>query len=550
MERDASKKRQKALQVKIDKAKEEIQSLAEIKPGCKPDESTSKRLDEIKKNYFLEGSSLPELATPIKGNSDNKEGELKTKGFYIENSCYVIEEGVKTKQTKRISNFIMEIIYFFPDGTNNAKRLIKLQNKQGDIELLEIQMNELTVSKFRSAVRSKGNYEFRGSEYELSQILEELFKDEKKAEEINALGFHQGNEFFAFSNGIIDNENFFKTTDEFGVVADKGKFFYIPANSFLNKYNSTFTHERNFYYEEGELNFEQWSRLILEAYGKNGATGIAYYIATLFRDIIFKELSFFPFLYLFGEYGSGKTSFVISFLSMFGKPQKAIGLQSSNTDKGFARRLSQFQNALIYLNEYKNGAKEIEGFLLSAYNGTGYERAQTTNNNRTHQTNVSCGLIIDGNELPEQKHALFSRMLLVSFKKEDFTENQMYAFNKLNDAQESGLCQITSEIFSHRKQIEKFLPKKIKEVKAIVSSEMKNSDERTIKQVSLILAPIYILDEILCFPFTKEEITKNVIEAGREQTALMKASGELSKFWKVIFFLQSEAKVSENIDFI
>ena len=242
--------------------------------------------------------------------------------------------------------------------------------------------------------------------------------------------------------------------DEYGVVTFADKSYYLPAFSKINEYSDDFTNTRKYIYQEGNSTFWEVAELFYNAYGSNGAIGICFLIASLFRDIAFSTLNYFPFLFLFGGTGRGKTSFTELLLALFGKNILGISLEGDSSSKSFARIISQLRNAILYFKEYTNAIEtKMAGFLKSAYEGVGYDRAQMSNDNKTHQTQVLSAIIIDGNELPVKKSALFSRTILLSFNDDIFGTKETEAYKKLEVIKAAGMGMVIKEILSCRKLV-------------------------------------------------------------------------------------------------
>ncbi|MBI9054754.1 MAG: hypothetical protein JEY96_13100 [Bacteroidales bacterium] len=119
---------------------------------------------------------------------------------------------------------------------------------------------------------------------------------------------------FAFSNLIINKSNEIVRPDELGILYDNDDVYYLPASSEINILNSR---------ELSNVDFKKWSELLYKSYGIKGVIGICFLINSLFRDFIFEEIGFSPFLYLYGEPATGKTSF-ISFSLMYSIIHKVI----------------------------------------------------------------------------------------------------------------------------------------------------------------------------------------------------------------------------------
>ena len=249
--------------------------------------------------------------------------------------------------------------------------------------------------------------------------------------------------------------------------------------------------------------------------------------------MVFNQVRFFPFLFLFGDFGTGKTSFVERLLSLFGRD--IIGTPLNNaTSVALSRLASTRINGLFYFKEYTSETDEkAQDFILTAYDGAGRTTGVKSNDNRTKSFPVKSGLIFDGNHLPTQKTAILSRMILLNFEESTFRDEQKHAYNQLKSAASKGLGKVLVEILEHRELFEN----RFKEEFTINAKELKEScknsfPERTLNHIALLMTPAKILWNQLSFPFKFVDVLHSIIENAENQNNLLKQSGALSIFWE------------------
>jgi len=473
--------------------------------------------------------------------------------FLERDNCYYALSYKNTNKIEiKISNFVMKILYMFPDGTDNATRILQIENDRGIKDILEICSSDFAINKFKAAIRSRGNFSFTGIQINLDHILEHLQYDEVVAQKVSVLGYQPESKCYAFSNGLLDIEGQFHAINDFGIVEHKGKGYYLPALSIINKYADSHTNEKNNCYEKGNMNFTEFSQHLINAYGNNGIICISFLINAVFRDIIYQELGFYPFLYLFGGAGKGKSSLAKLLLSLFTRNPKEISLEGDSTSKAFARIISQFRNGLFFFTEYTNNIdNRMTGFLKGIYDGIGYDRAQMTNDNRTHKTPVLSAIILDGNEMPVKKSALFSRTILLDFTANSFSEEETASFKKLENEKQNGFAKVLSEIFAHRLLFENNFKKIFYEAYDTLKFDddvTKGLDERSIRHLAFLLTPLIIIDSQSLLPFPLHEAYTCIIKNAVQQNELMNEIKEVQVFWKSIEYLCGNNRIS-NDDF-
>ncbi len=501
------------------------------------------------KNFIFNGSNyigsngVPERVIPKDSDVDSfgQNEDLKDINYFIRDGKYF-----KTVHTNKIefdmqiSNFIMKIEYHFIDGSNNTKRLIKLKRYTGEIHNVEVLSSETARKDAFETILKSHNCTFLGNNYDLAIIFSALMDHQKEAYTITTMGFQPNHNLYALSNVIISDGSLFYF-NQIGIAKVNDKSFYIPAWAESNKDNPAFQEDRNFEFRQGNIDFATWSKLIYEAYDLNGSVAILFLINALFRDIVFEAQNFFPFLFLFGPAGVGKSSFTDLFLKLFGKKETGESLKNS-TPKGIARKCSQRKNAIVFLKEYDAGLdKPVIKFLKDAYDGAGYTRAQTSNDKRTDTILVESAMFIDGNILPTSESAVFDRMIILNFEKESHTEKETAAFNKLVDEAQWGFGQIIKEILIYQPKFKKEFTNQFREIYNDLKSskgetyevDISKLPDRTIKHVALLLTPYYILDE-LKFPFPLKELLQKILNDAAEKAEMLSELKDVNIFWDAI----------------
>lgn len=515
-------------------------------------------------------SAMDDRATTAPGEKDNSGGE-NCKSLIVQGNRYFwmsfAEKGGNSKSHPvELSNFVIKPLYHLCHPVN-PKRVFEVENVHGEKATVCATAKDIAGGdSFKAIIEGKGAFVASWNGRQFSAIKEVWYTQEKRATEVTALGHIPGKNLFAFSNGIFDcDAGTFHSIDTFGMVEVAAERYFIPALSSINEGGNVFEHERRFFHNTAaKITFEQWSSLFCEAYseGENGRAGIVFVCAALFRDVIFQGIKSFPIPFLFGPKGTGKSSFLNVLLSLFGQPQQAISLEGASTPKGFNRRLAQFVNAMIVFEEYRNSIPpQLIGMLKSAYDGIGYERAETSNDNRTHTTPVYSAPIVTGNELPTQNSALFSRTLMIEFAKDKFTEQEKGKHNELMDAVKNGLTSATLEILKCRTDFQNQFPAQFRDTLAWLRREAtadpqeqslrlsQKTEQRSLEILAVMLATYRVLERHLKFPFSLAELTATLIEKLKIQTEIMNDNSETAQFFRAFEVLAQQGKILYDRDF-
>ncbi len=72
------------------------------------------------------------------------------------------------------------------------------------------------------------------------------------------------------------------------------------------------------------MTLQHWCRLMLEVYGEKARVAIAFFLASLFRSLVYDAYKIFPHLFLFGEKQSGKSQMAWSLSNVFFFPDAGI----------------------------------------------------------------------------------------------------------------------------------------------------------------------------------------------------------------------------------
>lgn len=453
-------------------------------------------------------------------------------GFYIAQGKYFVTEYIKGNPKEiDLSNFVMESLFHLKNGSNNTKRIIKIQRNTREISIIEVFSSEMKPDTFETILRSH-RCTFYGSSYQLKKVFSRLMDTETEAFILTVLGWNQEHEVYVFADAVF-TQNEIQKVNKIGIIEANAKRFYLPAFGLANDTNEDFETIKLYSFKSGNIGFSEWSTLFYQSFGTNGGIGILFLILSVFRDIVFKQVHFFPFLFLFGDFGTGKTSFVERLLSLFGAD--IIGTPLNNaTTVGLSRIVSTRINGLFYFKEYTNETDEkAQDFILTAYDGAGRTTGVKSNDNRTQTFTVRSGLIFDGNHLPTQKTAILSRMILLNFEESNFSDSQKLAYDNLKVAAANGLGKVLIEILAKRGLFEaKFKEAFAENVTKLKGIYKDKFPERTLNHVALLMVPAKVLHNELNFPFDISEILKSIIENAENQNDLLKKSGAISIFWE------------------
>lgn len=480
-------------------------------------------------------------------------------GFYEYRNRYWMQR--KGYDFEPVSNFIMSVEYLI-QGVN-PKRIVKIKNVFGKEAVLDMAISDLiSLERFNERTQGVGNFLFSGKSGDLQRIKSKLFNMEKAAKEIAVLGQYK-DLFYTFGNGIFDGTQFLdidangmiqyeiKHENEKGEKVKVKEHFYIPVfGSIQADDNEDLRNYRKFIHRPTNITFREWAKLFVNVYGDNGKIAIAFCIMALFRDFIQEKRKFTPMMFLFGQRGSGKGTMANSMLNLWGSPQDPLMLGGASTVVGFMRKLGQFTNAIVWLDEYKNDIdeKKIES-LKNIWDGIGYERGVKDGGSTKTQTSpVRSAALLSGQEMPNREPALFSRNILVSFKQTNGrTDEDIKNFNQLRECEENGITNCTLEILKHRQYfMDNFEPKFHEVAKILRGAFQSEVIERQILNHAVLIASVWTLSEKLQFPFSYIDLFKVSEKLIEAQRLMMRTANEVQQFFEMVYYLLSNHIIFEE----
>lgn len=475
--------------------------------------------------------------------------DLFTKyGFFEERGCYFALQGAVQVQW---SNFTMEPLFHIKDALN-PKRLYALHGEHGGNEIIELKQEDLvSLSKFRQRIEGLGNYIFEAGEPQLIKLKRYLYEQTETATEIVQLGW-QRQGFYAFGNGVFYQGRFHKA-DHYGIVRleDLGNF-YLPGASDIYKEDTLFQFEKRFVHlAYSTVSLNEVAKAMIKVFGDNGKVGLAFLVATLFRDIITANVKAFPMLNLFGPKGSGKSELGHTLMSFFIIQNIPPNL-SNSTIAALSEAVAQCANAIVHLDEFKNNIDlDKREFLKGLWDSAGRTRMNMDRDKKREQTRVDSGVIISGQEMATADIALFSRFIYLTFNKTEFTTAESNAFAELDHLRKLGFTHLTLQILNQREAFKQNFAAMYNATASDVMNRLGNEicESRIINNWTTVAAAFRTLENTLDIPFTYKELLDICVEGIKRQNKECKSNNEIASFWNVIAYLQQEGQLVMDSDF-
>lgn len=525
---------------------------AEVEKNISIQLATSKVSTETK----VDGTALPSYL------KEDDMNDFKNFGFYIDKTKDKIGYYFPVNSSsERVSNFIINPLFQVYSGMNDSRRILELVNERNRDKPIIIEVtNKGFVSNmiFEELVQNQGNFWFNGTKRHFQKLKVKLLPQFPFCREIRTLGW-QSRGFFSFADGIISEDGQFKKVDSYGICHYAEEKFFLPAFSKLfndiEEEDDQYESDRHFVFRPSKVSFNEWATKMKNVHLQNGVWAVLFFCATLFRDLIFGELSYFPHLFLFGQVQTGKSTCANSLNTIFFGSQPPFNL-SIGTQVSFQRKIARTKNSCVWFDEFTNEIDEVRfQSLKGAYDGAGHEKGIMSNDNKTKTTKVNGGLVISGQYLPTRDdNSLNTRSIVLTFdrKAEDVTIEEVQAFNQLKSLEKKGLSNLIVEAVKYRDLVEEKFNEVRSEIEATLKNDLHGYDYkgRIMNNYVVLLTLFKILEGPLNIPFGYEATYKNAITNIIDQSEAVADSDALMSYWKMIDFMAAQHQINEGEDYI
>ena len=457
---------------------------------------------------------------------------------------------------KIVATFNIKIL--FRISGDDPIRIAELTNVYGEKSIVEVTPEDLnSPQRFNSITMGAGNFIYKGGRDELLDLSQLLFKHEKPAITFKTLGYQPRYMVYAFANGLVTPDGW-RECDDYGIVEYNDNIFYFPAFSKFNiDKEDLFAEIRKYshYQNQKQYSFSQWFKQFTTVYGDNGYVAAAFYLASLFSDIVFSHRSGigFPILWSAGKPKTGKSTICQSILNLFGEGILSDSLTASSTIKYKAARFSQLRNAILHFDEYKTNDIKTQDFLKSIFDRLPSGTKAFTNDSKTRLNYILSSLMVSGEVLPTDNHALFTRTLLMVFNitEDQRTDEERHEFKILSRMEENGLTSVTVEMLKHRHLIEKYFDESYQSTYDEINQFFGSAnliDGRMKKSAAWIMSVVKVLVDNKAIDLGIPWITfikiwcKNL----QMQDQQIKSNTDAAKFWDVIETCFRNHKISEE----
>lgn len=481
-----------------------------------------------------------------------KSDELEGFRFYRKhNHYYDLDPQGKERDW---SNFIVHPLFLIADE-KNPTRIFELENENGVKRTVELQQADVTrLERFKEKIEGKGDFRFfeKPEKYELLKAY--MYGKTEEAVRVTKMGWNNLGKkgFYAFCNGVV-YEGKWKPIDEYGIIRLEDENVYLPAMSkFHIRDKVGYANERRFLHDLKRIvSPKEYFTLLSELYGDNGIVAICFYLATLFKDIITDSTRSFPILNIYGKKGTGKTEFAISLVSLFQRNPEVSNLDSTSYF-AMGDKCAEVCNMIVHFDEYKNmlSRKHVD-FLKGIYDHAGRIK-RSADGERREATDVDCGVLLTGQEMPTVDVALMSRVVFLESQKCAHTKAETDKYQEFIKLRNMCPTNITVEMVKYRENFNAGWYDAWKRALHEIKDEVDYNiiGDRFINNWAMMLATYYCLKPVVeDLPFSEQKVHDICVSGLKYQHSLCNSTDEIAVFWSMFAKSRQLGDIKEGQDY-
>lgn len=456
-----------------------------------------------------------------------------------------------------VSNCKIEPLFHIVSPDINQNKKIFVFKNAFETAALDVEAAAtLSVERFSAIINAKNNFMFHGNSMQLKRIMEHLGYMIPRCEEVKILGW-QPEGFFAYTDKFVSNGELVEL-NEYGIGKHNDRMYYSPSQSILYKNNRS---DDNIYeslkymnYHQSPINFEKWSKLMVDAYGMNGVYGVSYVFIACFRDLVLRIDGVCPHFYVWGAPGSGKSKMMESIASLFFCEKRSFAA-NSGTDFSLSRFLEIFRNTFHFINELDD--QDIKPQWLQwfkgAYDNEGRQRGKGGSKNMTETMNVNSALGFAGQKIVNSDdNALPMRCIIRNFKVheegKDRPAEQMKAYNTIKEMESNGgFNSLLVDIMAMREDFKQDYHNEFSKIFVATQREIRDLNlrwnERIGRNYCYLLAGVKIATRHFALPFKYEDLYADVVQQIHQITKMITGTDATSEFWRIVMSLVDQNKI-------
>lgn len=360
-----------------------------------------------------------------------------------------------TVSTERVGRFTLKVVAYFWDTTNPNNHECRYQLEiipQGGFPVIATadSKNLSTPRGIREFLLSSAKVNFEGGTQAATALATKI--STTKAPEVTTLplvGWDVGTRWYVFNSFAIDHAGKLHKPDKRGFFKVNHRYWIKPP---------AHSSDKAIVPADSGKSIREIHKLIFEAWGQRGTSCMAWVVASWFTALIKEKINFMPFLDVFGDVQSAKTSLAVILAQLQGFDNEGITASSLNTRKGLVRSIGRVSNLFSAILE-GNTRDDKSGFdhssILPLYNRNPLRTtAMFSTDLQTVETPFAGALAFVANNSVFQGKAERERTISIEFKTDHLTESSRAAHDQLCKIPLSELARTIVLTLRHRQVFE------------------------------------------------------------------------------------------------
>jgi DNA ligase 1 len=353
---------------------------------------------------------------------------------------------------KRVANFTIQLLYRmkssinpFDDGMDYMVKVTPVKKKETTFFLRGKEFG--TNPAFKTKLMNSAGLSWSGTPKAFDSLREYLMESQPpEIRMVDKIGYDEKSDCYLLGDILFDPEGNL-------VKADKNGLFFNQKIC-LDKQVIHTTSPIN---EFDDISMVKFLDELFGAFGGKGILVFSFFVSSLFGRQIINGKKFFPFLSLYGDPHTGKTSLTDILLKCFFLNWSGKNIGKLNTSKGLIRSICIRKNFVTPLTEGQDTGPKIfdTSTFLDMYEWKDIAvSAQLGSPNKTRSLKYEGSLLFVQNNEWFEGIPLIERIISLPFSSTDNTEETLKILKKLQSYSDKQLASIGKQILERRNEIE------------------------------------------------------------------------------------------------
>lgn len=382
-------------------------------------------------------TALKDNIVHVMGGVELRDGIVKFDGINVferDNAYYKVVVKNNEPDHVQISDFVMNlkhilVIHGERHRVVNVTRIDGLKSKDIVID----SETKTTLRMFKKKIAAVIDGFYYGSEKDMEEMWRHVMSKDGEflvdiPAEVGRLRMQEWQGSWIFKNCFIDQRGNIHLPDEQGVFWPRGKKGHGIRPQSISALSAMDTSDDgipSLKILEEQDDYDQAVKFFLENLVANfgsqvqAITTAGWCMANAFSDPIFSNYGFFPFLFIWGKFGGGKSGILKILLSIYNMEEEGMTTVSSlSSGVGFERKMAYYCSLPMALDEVRSDKETRDNYsnFRKWFNRQGRSMGSRDNSDKIQQRDVKSNIIFGGEEVIEES-ATRSRIIPIRLAK-------------------------------------------------------------------------------------------------------------------------------------